>query len=169
MSCRQLRLAYLAPEGLKRLACGREASAVSLYDLCFLAREVGANKRSAHSVRGDSRVLTGVTGPSPTFMADAANGRTEPILPNAARTANWRQCVTRTFAFVAASAAEGSLFRPTTDPGFHLRYRDCQNDRLRPGSPHISMNSSSRGRPHRAGTCLFGRGVSRDLPFPRRP
>jgi hypothetical protein len=34
---RQLRLAYLAPEVLKRLICGREASAVSLYDLCFLA------------------------------------------------------------------------------------------------------------------------------------
>ncbi len=36
---RQLRLAYLAPEVLKRLACGRETSAVSLYDLCFLAGE----------------------------------------------------------------------------------------------------------------------------------
>ena len=36
---RQLRLAYLAPEVLKRLACGREASAVSLYRLCFLAGE----------------------------------------------------------------------------------------------------------------------------------
>ncbi|RWR27088.1 hypothetical protein D2T29_19320 [Sinirhodobacter populi] len=35
----QLRLTYLAPEVLKRLACGREASAVSLYDLCFLAGE----------------------------------------------------------------------------------------------------------------------------------
>lgn len=34
---RQLRLAYLAPEVMKRLTCGREASAVSLYDLCFLA------------------------------------------------------------------------------------------------------------------------------------
>lgn len=34
---RQLRLAYLAPEVLKRLTCGREASAVDLYDLCFLA------------------------------------------------------------------------------------------------------------------------------------
>ena len=34
---RQLRLACLAPEVLKRLTCGREASAVSLYDLCFLA------------------------------------------------------------------------------------------------------------------------------------
>lgn len=37
---RQLRLAYLAPEVLKRLTCEREASAVSLYDLCFLAGEV---------------------------------------------------------------------------------------------------------------------------------
>jgi hypothetical protein len=36
---RQLRLAYLAPEVLKRLTCGREASALSLYDLCFLAGE----------------------------------------------------------------------------------------------------------------------------------
>lgn len=34
---RQLRLAYLAPEVLKRLSCGREPSAVSLYDLCFMA------------------------------------------------------------------------------------------------------------------------------------
>ncbi len=32
-----MRLAYLAPEVLKRLTCGREALAVSLYDLCFLA------------------------------------------------------------------------------------------------------------------------------------
>jgi hypothetical protein len=36
---RQLRLAYLAPEVLKRLTCGREPLAVSLYDLCFLAGE----------------------------------------------------------------------------------------------------------------------------------
>jgi DNA-binding Lrp family transcriptional regulator len=36
---RQLRLAYLAPAVLKRLTCGREPSAVSLYDLCFLAEE----------------------------------------------------------------------------------------------------------------------------------
>ncbi len=36
---RQLRLAYLAPEVLKRLTCGREALGVSLYDLCFLAGE----------------------------------------------------------------------------------------------------------------------------------
>jgi hypothetical protein len=34
---RQLRLAYLAPEVLKRITVGREAVAVSLYDLCFLA------------------------------------------------------------------------------------------------------------------------------------
>ena len=37
---RQLRLAYLAPQVLKRLTCGREASAFSLYDLCFLAGDV---------------------------------------------------------------------------------------------------------------------------------
>ena len=36
---RQLRLAYLAPEILKQVTCGREALAVSLYDLCFLAGE----------------------------------------------------------------------------------------------------------------------------------
>ena len=36
---RQLRLAYLAPEVLNRLTCGREASALSLYDLCFVAGE----------------------------------------------------------------------------------------------------------------------------------
>ncbi len=36
---RQLRLAYLAPEVLKRLTCGREPSAVSLYDLCFMTGE----------------------------------------------------------------------------------------------------------------------------------
>lgn len=36
---RQLRLAYLAPEVLKRLTCGREGSAIRLYDLCFLAGE----------------------------------------------------------------------------------------------------------------------------------
>ncbi len=36
---RQLRLAYLAPEVLKRLTCRREASAISLYDLCFLVGE----------------------------------------------------------------------------------------------------------------------------------
>ena len=37
---RQLRLAYPAPEVLKRSTCGQEASAVSLYVLCFLAGEV---------------------------------------------------------------------------------------------------------------------------------
>ena len=36
---RHLRLAYLAPEVLKRLTCAREAPSVSLYDLCFLAGE----------------------------------------------------------------------------------------------------------------------------------
>lgn len=34
---RQLRLAYLAPEVLKRMTVGREAVAVTVYDLCFLA------------------------------------------------------------------------------------------------------------------------------------
>lgn len=37
---RQLRLAYLAPELLKRLTCRSEVTAVSLYDLCFLAGAV---------------------------------------------------------------------------------------------------------------------------------
>jgi len=41
---RQLRLAYLAPEALKRLTCGREPLAVSLYDLCFLAGEPWAEQ-----------------------------------------------------------------------------------------------------------------------------
>lgn len=36
---RLLRLAYLSPQVLKRLACGREAAAISLHDLCFLAGE----------------------------------------------------------------------------------------------------------------------------------
>lgn len=36
---RKLRLAYLAPEVLKQLTCGREVSSVSLFDLCFLAGE----------------------------------------------------------------------------------------------------------------------------------
>ena len=36
---RQLRLAYLAPEVLKRLVFSREVTAVRLYDLCFLTIE----------------------------------------------------------------------------------------------------------------------------------
>lgn len=36
---RQLRLAYLAPEVLKRLTCGREPSTVTLCDLCRLSGE----------------------------------------------------------------------------------------------------------------------------------
>ena len=34
---RQLRLAYLAPEVLRRLTVRRDAAGVSLYDLCFMA------------------------------------------------------------------------------------------------------------------------------------
>ena len=41
---RQLRLAYLASAVLNRLTCGREASAVSLYDLCFVAGEAWAEQ-----------------------------------------------------------------------------------------------------------------------------
>lgn len=37
---RPIPLAYLAPEVLGQLACGRETSAVNLYDLCFPAREL---------------------------------------------------------------------------------------------------------------------------------
>ena len=48
---RQLRLAYLAPEVLKRLTCGREGSAVSLYDLCFLAGVTWGNSLSAGCFR----------------------------------------------------------------------------------------------------------------------
>jgi hypothetical protein len=36
---RLLRLAYLSPEVLKRLACGRETTAINLHDLCFLSGE----------------------------------------------------------------------------------------------------------------------------------
>ncbi|WP_291206969.1 hypothetical protein [Hyphomonas sp.] len=36
---RLLRLAYLSPEVLKRLTCGRGATAISLHDLCFVAGE----------------------------------------------------------------------------------------------------------------------------------
>ena len=46
---RQLRLAYLAPEVLKRLTCGCEASAVSLYDLCFLAGDMAGAGQGAQS------------------------------------------------------------------------------------------------------------------------
>ena len=46
---RQLRLAYLAPEVLKRLTCGREASAVSLCDLCFLTGEAWG-QQAEHAV-----------------------------------------------------------------------------------------------------------------------
>ena len=46
---RQLRLAYLAPEVLKQLTCGREVSAVSLYDLCFLTGRLGESKNNAAS------------------------------------------------------------------------------------------------------------------------
>jgi len=50
---RQLRLAYLAPEVLKRLTCGREASAVSLYDLCFTAGEAWRDQADQSENRTD--------------------------------------------------------------------------------------------------------------------
>jgi hypothetical protein len=40
-------LAYLAPEVLKRLTCGRGTSAVSLYDPCFLAGRLGRQEGPA--------------------------------------------------------------------------------------------------------------------------
>ncbi|MFY9246986.1 MAG: hypothetical protein WAO88_14475, partial [Roseicyclus sp.] len=42
---RQLRLAFLAPAVLKRLTCGRESSAVSLYDLGLLAGEAWGEQK----------------------------------------------------------------------------------------------------------------------------
>lgn len=36
---RLLRLAYLSPEVLKRITCGRETTSLSMRDLCFLAGE----------------------------------------------------------------------------------------------------------------------------------
>lgn len=36
---RLLRLAYLSPEVLKRLTCGREPTKINMHDLCFLAGE----------------------------------------------------------------------------------------------------------------------------------
>lgn len=44
---RQLRLAYLSPTVLKRLTCGREPPAVSLYDLVFLAGEAWGKQEKA--------------------------------------------------------------------------------------------------------------------------
>jgi hypothetical protein len=54
---RQLRLAYLAPDVLRRLTCGREASALSLYDLCFLASEAWG-EQVEHSVGNASARTT---------------------------------------------------------------------------------------------------------------
>ena len=44
---RQLRLAYLAPEVLKRLTMGREVVALSLYNLCFVAELAWEMQRSS--------------------------------------------------------------------------------------------------------------------------
>ena len=52
---RQLRLAYLAPEVLKRLTCGREAAAVSLYDLCFLAGAIWGEQVERAFAEGAAR------------------------------------------------------------------------------------------------------------------
>lgn len=41
---RQLRLAFLAPEVMKHLTCGREAPTISLHDLCFLVGKAGAEQ-----------------------------------------------------------------------------------------------------------------------------
>lgn len=53
---RQLRLAYLAPEVLKRLTFGREPLTVSLYDLCFLA-EKAWGEQAEHAV-GETSVAS---------------------------------------------------------------------------------------------------------------
>ena len=51
---RQQRLAYLALEVVKRLTYGREPSAASLYDLCFLAGDAwGEQVRQALGDRSD--------------------------------------------------------------------------------------------------------------------
>lgn len=52
---RQLRLAYLAPDVLRRLTAGREAVGVSLYDLCFVAEVPWINQ--AENVFGLCRRL----------------------------------------------------------------------------------------------------------------
>jgi hypothetical protein len=52
----QLRLACLALGVLKRLTCGREASAISLYNLYFLAGEAWG-EQLVHSV-GDASART---------------------------------------------------------------------------------------------------------------
>ena len=44
---RQLRLAYLAPEVLKRLICGREASAVSLISLVSITAKTWAEQEGS--------------------------------------------------------------------------------------------------------------------------
>ncbi len=44
---RQLRLAYLAPEVLKRLTCGREASAVSLMSLVGITAKTWAEQEAS--------------------------------------------------------------------------------------------------------------------------
>lgn len=43
---RLLRLAYLSPEVLKRMACERETTVLSLRDLCFLAGETWDRQRA---------------------------------------------------------------------------------------------------------------------------
>ena len=55
---RQLRLAYLAPEVLKRLTCGREASAASVYDLCFVASEAWGGGQVEQSVGAGATTAT---------------------------------------------------------------------------------------------------------------
>ena len=66
---RQLRLAYLAPDLLRRLTCGRETSAVSLYDLCFLTgsiwvEQVGRAVGGLATNRRDRPTADGCNGPS---------------------------------------------------------------------------------------------------------
>jgi hypothetical protein len=64
-----LRLTYLAPDLLKRLTCGREASAVSLYDLCFLAGEAWG---SGWGERSEENQPNDVIGPTPLASSQLA-------------------------------------------------------------------------------------------------
>ena len=82
---RQLRLAYLAPEVLKRLTCGREVLAVSLYDLCFMAGKAGGEQFErvfdwSLMPRPQRSVTRACFLMERTFVQSAANAGSESIL-----------------------------------------------------------------------------------------
>jgi len=92
---RQLRLAYLAPEVLKRLTCGREVLAVSLYDLCFMAGKAGGEQFErvfdwSLMPRPQRSVTRACFLMERTFVQSAANAGSEPTLTNAAKPMNVR-------------------------------------------------------------------------------